>query len=144
VPALWVGSMNRMMHQVITNGTGKAADFGRDAAGKTGTSQNYRDAWFVGFSADYVAGVWLGNDNGDPMKGVTGGSYPARIWRAVMVRAHQGLPARDLPNPSDDRGFFEKLFGTIESVKHDVKKAIGNDEPQKTFKEGISDLVPDK
>ncbi len=143
VPQQYIGPMNRMMQRVITGGTGKAAAFGRDAAGKTGTSQNYRDAWFVGFSADYVAGVWLGNDNGDPMKGVTGGSYPARIWRDVMAKAHQGLPARDLPIPSDNRGFFAKLFGTIEGVKHDVKKAIGGVEPKSggTFKlpDGVSD-----
>ncbi len=65
-------------------GTGRAAAFGRPAAGKTGTSQDYRDAWFVGFTADLVVGVWVGNDDARPMNGVTGGGLPARIWRDFM------------------------------------------------------------
>jgi len=103
--------MNAMLRQVIVSGTGKAAKLDRDAAGKTGTSQNYRDAWFVGYTADFVAGVWLGNDNGAAMKGVTGGSFPAQIWRDVMHTAHSGMPARSLPGPVRDQGFFSKLFG---------------------------------
>ncbi|MBO6518491.1 MAG: PBP1A family penicillin-binding protein [Rhodospirillales bacterium] len=125
-----VGPMNNMLHKAITEGTGKAANFGRDAAGKTGTSQNYRDAWFVGYTADFIAGVWLGNDDGAPMNHVTGGSYPARIWRDVMAAAHGGLPARDLPRPSDDRGFFSRLFETIEDAKQEAQKAIDDVEPK--------------
>lgn len=143
VPANLVAPMNRMLHRVITEGTGKAAGFGRDAAGKTGTSQNYRDAWFIGYSADYIAGVWLGNDDGAAMKRVTGGSFPARIWRDVMAAAHQGLPARDLPRPSDDRGFFARLFGTIEDARHEAGKAPGNAKPKSDPKNelplGVSD-----
>jgi penicillin-binding protein 1A len=135
----FVSPMNSMMHQVIVRGTGKAANFGRDAAGKTGTSQNYRDAWFVGYSADFVAGVWVGNDSGQPMKGVTGGGFPARIWRDVMAQAHQGLPSRDLPRPTDDRGFFDRLFETITDVKQEAKKAIENVEP----KAGTANTTPD-
>ncbi|MEQ8319170.1 MAG: PBP1A family penicillin-binding protein [Rhodospirillales bacterium] len=130
IPARFVGPMNRMLHQVITDGTGKAAAFGRDAAGKTGTSQNYRDAWFVGYTADYISGVWLGNDDGAPMKGVTGGSFPARIWRDVMVAAHEGMPDRGLPMPSDNRGFFTRLFETIEDAKDEASKVIQNAEPK--------------
>ena len=78
-------------------GTGRAAGLDRPAAGKSGTSQAHRDAWFVGFTADYVAGVWVGNDDGTPMNGVTGGGLPARIWRDVMTDAHRGLPIRPLP-----------------------------------------------
>lgn len=125
-----VGPMNRMLHKVITEGTGKAADFGRDAAGKTGTSQNYRDAWFIGYTADYIAGVWLGNDDGAPMKRVTGGGFPARIWRDVMAAAHEGLPSRGLPSPSDNRGFFARLFETIEDAKQEAGKVIENVEPK--------------
>ncbi|WNJ99889.1 PBP1A family penicillin-binding protein [Thalassospiraceae bacterium LMO-JJ14] len=143
VPANLVAPMNRMLHRVITEGTGKAAGFGRDAAGKTGTSQNYRDAWFIGYSADYIAGVWLGNDDGAAMKRVTGGSFPARIWRDVMTAAHQGLPARDLPRPSDDRGFFARLFGTIEDAKHEAGKILDNAKPKSNPKNelpmGVSD-----
>ena len=87
--------MVRMMKGVIQRGTGRRADFGRPAAGKTGTSQNWRDAWFVGFTPDWAAGVWVGNDDDDPTKKITGGELPASIWRRFMIEAHQGLPVRD-------------------------------------------------
>jgi penicillin-binding protein 1A len=86
-----------MMYDVMTEGTGRgAALWTHEAAGKTGTTQDYHDAWFVGFTADYVAGVWVGNDDSSPMRGVTGGSLPAQIWREVMTAAEKGLPARPL------------------------------------------------
>jgi penicillin-binding protein 1A len=89
--------MTAMLYQVVQAGTGTAARLGdREAAGKTGTSQDYRDAWFVGFTADHVAGVWVGNDDNSPMRGVTGGLVPARLWRQVMLAAEAGLPARPL------------------------------------------------
>ncbi|HEX5380234.1 MAG TPA: PBP1A family penicillin-binding protein [Phenylobacterium sp.] len=100
--------MVRMMEQVITSGTGTRADFGRPAAGKTGTSQNWRDAWFIGFTPDVVAGVWVGNDNETPMNRVTGGVLPAEIWRRYMITAHARIPARDfdwlLPDPVPEGG----------------------------------------
>ncbi|MBM3731885.1 MAG: PBP1A family penicillin-binding protein [Acidimicrobiia bacterium] len=80
----------------VEGGTGRAARLDRDAAGKTGTTQNFRDAWFVGFTADLVAGVWMGNDDASPMKNVTGGGPPARLWRDFMLEAHRGLPPRSL------------------------------------------------
>ena len=87
-----------MMNQVIENGTGGRARLkGRPAAGKTGTTQAARDAWFVGFTADYVVGVWMGYDDNTPLSGVTGGSLPAEIWHEVMVRVNEGLPVRELP-----------------------------------------------
>ncbi|MDZ4096499.1 MAG: PBP1A family penicillin-binding protein [Paracoccaceae bacterium] len=88
-----------MMSEVIASGTGTKAQLpgGRQAAGKTGTTQAARDAWFVGFTADYVAGVWMGYDDNTPLTGVTGGGLPAEIWREVMVRVHEGLPIRPLP-----------------------------------------------
>jgi 1A family penicillin-binding protein len=87
-----------MMHQVIESGTGRRAQMaGRPSAGKTGTTQAARDAWFIGFTADYVAGVWMGYDDNTPLTGVTGGGLPAEIWRETMVRVHDGLPARALP-----------------------------------------------
>ena len=89
--------MTEMMMGTVTGGTGMAAALkGRDVAGKTGTSQDYRDAWFVGFSSDYVTGVWIGNDNGASMKKATGGGLPARIFKAFMDDAERGLPARPL------------------------------------------------
>ncbi|MCR9126384.1 MAG: PBP1A family penicillin-binding protein [Rhodobacteraceae bacterium] len=88
-----------MMQQVIEAGTGGRARLpDRPAAGKTGTTQAARDAWFVGFTADYVAGVWMGYDNNTPLTGVTGGGLPAEIWRETMLRVHEGLPVRPLPS----------------------------------------------
>jgi len=101
--------MNQMLAAVIESGTGKAARIGRPAAGKTGTNQDFRDAWFVGYTADLIAGVWAGNDNGAPMKGVTGGGLPARIWRDFMTGAHNGMPSRPLPGRRPS--FLERLFG---------------------------------
>jgi len=87
-----------MMHQVIETGTGARARLpGREAAGKTGTTQAARDAWFLGFTADYVTGVWMGYDDNRPLSGVTGGGLPAEIWRETMLRVHEGLPPRPLP-----------------------------------------------
>ncbi len=94
-----VAAMNEMMAEVLRSGTGKAARLnGRPAAGKTGTTQSYRDGWFVGYTADYVTGVWLGNDDDRPMQRVTGGQIPAHIWRQYMTDASRGKPARDLPD----------------------------------------------
>jgi penicillin-binding protein 1A len=100
-----------MLYGVVTEGTGRGAAIpGHEAAGKTGTTQDFHDAWFVGFTADYVAAVWVGNDDSTPMKGVTGGSLPATIWHATMVVAEKGLPATPLdksePQPPNDTGIF--------------------------------------
>ncbi len=91
--------MRDMLRYAVTNGTGKAARFGKPAAGKTGTSQDFRDAWFIGFSGDYVTGVWLGNDDGTPMVRVTGGSVPARLWRDVMIGLDKGLTVQPVGRP---------------------------------------------
>jgi penicillin-binding protein 1A len=87
--------MVRMMEAVIQRGTGTRAAFGRPAAGKTGTSQSWRDAWFVGFTPDWVCGVWVGNDDSRPMNHVAGGDLPAEIWRRFMLAAHEGMPPRE-------------------------------------------------
>ncbi|NYZ15962.1 penicillin-binding protein 1A [Azospirillum sp. RWY-5-1] len=92
-----VAQLTRMMTGVLDYGTGKSAKLDRPAAGKTGTTQDYHDAWFVGFTADLVAGVWLGNDNNAEMKKITGGSLPAKLWHAFMSDAHAGRPVRPLP-----------------------------------------------
>ena len=112
-----VAGMHDLLGAVIEWGTGKSAALGRPAAGKTGTSQDHRDAWFVGYTADLVTGVWMGNDDNSPMKNVTGGSIPARLWRDVMVKAHAGLPPRPLPLAGtirlarDDAGYVDPVTG---------------------------------
>ena len=87
-----------MMRHVVTDGSGRRAALpDREVAGKTGTTQAARDAWFIGFTADYVAGVWMGYDNNTPLTGVTGGGLPAEIWRETMAQIHEGVPATPLP-----------------------------------------------
>ena len=84
-----IETLNTMLQGVVTDGTGKAAQLDYTYyAGKTGTSSAYRDAWFMGFTGQYVAGVWLGNDDFTPMARVTGGSFPAQTWHNFMVLAH--------------------------------------------------------
>ncbi len=95
-----------MMTQGIDHGTGTRARLpNREVAGKTGTTQAARDAWFIGFTADYVTGVWLGYDDNTPLSGVTGGGLPAEIWQAVMTRVEDGLEPHPLPkaDPSEWR-----------------------------------------
>ncbi|HTK34869.1 MAG TPA: PBP1A family penicillin-binding protein [Caulobacteraceae bacterium] len=99
------GQMVAMMQGVINKGTGKRAAFGRPAAGKTGTNQDNRDAWFMGFTPDLVAGVWIGDDRNRPMHDVSGGELAAETWRRFMVAAHEGLPVRDFGTaPADLAG----------------------------------------
>jgi penicillin-binding protein 1A len=89
-----VDTMVKMMEGVITRGTGRAGDIGRPVAGKTGTSDDYRDAWFVAFTPDVVTGVWVGNDNNTTMPGMTGGSLPASIWRSYMKTYMSSRPVK--------------------------------------------------
>ncbi|HEX3216676.1 MAG TPA: PBP1A family penicillin-binding protein [Aestuariivirgaceae bacterium] len=93
-----LGAMNTMLREVVTNGTGRRAALpDHDVAGKTGTSQDYRDAWYIGYSAQYLTGVWVGNDDNSPTKKVTGGSIPAAIWVDIMAPLHANLPSVPLP-----------------------------------------------
>ena len=84
--------------RVVEEGSGRRARLpGRPAAGKTGTTQAARDAWFIGFTADYVAGVWMGYDDNTPLTGVTGGGLPSQIWHETMIRVHEDLTPVPLP-----------------------------------------------
>ena len=94
----YAGMMNAMMQETLLTGTARKAELpGWPAAGKTGTSQDFRDAWFIGYTGHLVAGVWLGNDNSSPTKKTTGGGIPVEIWSRFMKTAHQGVPVVGLP-----------------------------------------------
>ncbi|MEO9773676.1 transglycosylase domain-containing protein [Roseibium sp.] len=98
-----VGEMNLMMSETLMTGTGRKArlDSGRPAGGKTGTSQDFRDAWFIGYTGNLTTAVWLGNDDNSPTKKATGGGLPATVWKQVMDAAHVGLPVAELPGVPD-------------------------------------------
>jgi penicillin-binding protein 1A len=98
----YVGMMNTMMRETLVSGTARKAELpGWTAAGKTGTSQEFRDAWFIGYTAHLVTGVWLGNDDGTPTKKTTGGSLPVEIWNQVMKAGHRDVAVADLPGLND-------------------------------------------
>ena len=90
--------LTSMLEDVILRGTGKRASIGRPAAGKTGTTSNYHDAWFVGYTPDLVAGVWIGNDNNTSLDGIMGGQTPAAIWSDFMQNALSDVPVHDFDN----------------------------------------------
>ena len=93
-----VAMMNAMMRETLRIGTAQKAQLpGWQAAGKTGTSQDFRDAWFVGYTAQLITGVWVGNDDSSPTRKATGGGLPTEIWNRVMKVAHQGVPVAALP-----------------------------------------------
>ena len=98
VDARYVAMMNAMMHETLVSGTARHADLpGWQAAGKTGTSQDFRDAWFVGYTSRLVTGVWLGNDDASPTKKATGGGLPVEIWSRFMKTALRGTAPAPLP-----------------------------------------------
>ncbi len=98
VDANYVAMMNTMMRQTLVSGTARKADLpGWQAAGKTGTSQDFRDAWFIGYTSHMVTGVWLGNDDNAPTRRATGGGLPVEIWSRFMKVAHQGVAPAALP-----------------------------------------------
>jgi penicillin-binding protein 1A len=119
--------MTALMVETVKTGTGKAARLDeRPSAGKTGTTQDYHDAWFVGFTADLITGVWIGNDDYKPMQKATGGGLPAHIFKSFMEQAESGRPVKPLtgaapvpvadasaPPKDDSPTFLEKLIDSL-------------------------------
>lgn len=138
-----VAEMNQLLLDTVEDGTGKNAALSRDVGGKTGTSQNYRDAWFIGFTPDYVTGVWYGNDDDSPMRLVTGGGLPARTWKNFMQNAETGMPVSTIPTTADavtdareeqnGGSFWKRLFGSnsnsTDSKRKDFKLDVQYDYP---------------
>jgi penicillin-binding protein 1A len=96
-----VRSLNGMLREAMRRGTAERAAFDRRAAGKTGTSQDSRDAWFAGYTGELVGVIWVGQDANRPMRGVTGGSLPAEQWRHLMANIHSDRRPRPPPGVDD-------------------------------------------
>jgi penicillin-binding protein 1A len=125
------GELIWMLRQVVEFGSGARAQLpdGRPIAGKTGTTQAARDAWFVGFSADYVTGVWMGYDDNTPLTGVTGGGLPAEIWRETMTRVEAGQPIRPLPERIPEQRVAQiipEVPVAISNVESTVRNVVQN------------------
>ena len=112
-----------MLGEAVSSGTGRAATLPIPAFGKTGTTQDSRDALFIGFAGDLVVGIWVGNDDNRPMQGVSGGGLPARIWRSFMIRA-LGLPNAP-PRPKPARDEEEDWGDDLGNIVADVLRRIG-------------------
>jgi penicillin-binding protein 1A len=120
-----VAMMNTMMQETLLSGTARKAELpGWMAAGKTGTSQDFRDAWFIGYTANLVTGVWLGNDDNSPTRKATGGGLPVEIWTRFMRVAHQGMPAAPLP-ASQTGGLLASIAQAIPQTNVAVNPPAG-------------------
>jgi penicillin-binding protein 1A len=155
-------AMNAMLFDVVLSGTGRGAALrGREVGGKTGTSADFRDAWFIGYSPELVAGVWVGNDDFTPMKKVTGGAIPAQIWSGFMQAALKGTKPTPLPRAepiiepvlvaeeSDENffdrlgGFFDRLFGGQEQARTRILPPPQGAQPQPPSPQPRAEATPD-
>lgn len=123
-------TMTAIMKTVITNGTGRAANIGKPAAGKTGTTDDSKDAYFIGFTPDVVTGVWVGNDDNSQMGGITGGTVPALIWKDVMAVATEPYGNSDFEYPEVILNPF-KASGVSIIPQSEAKKAMEEQEREK-------------
>ena len=132
-------ALTAMLEDVIRRGTGTRANIGRPAAGKTGTTSDYHDAWFVGYTPDLVAGVWIGNDSVSDLHGMSGGLTPAVIWQAFMQKAHAGLPIRSFAgSPAYDAVSAKEDLGEDLDKEHGDKKKTGDKKKEKGKTSGNS------
>ncbi len=122
--------MTAMMKTVILSGTGTGANIGKPAAGKTGTTDDYKDAYFVGYTPDIVTGVWVGDDNNKRINGLYGGTLPAKIWKEVMTVATRDLGSKDFDYPEIELENYSSGYGNA--------KVIGDEEnPSNEGKETV-------
>ena len=118
-----LGYMNRLMTRTVTQGTGRRAYIeGRQVAGKTGTTNDFRDAWFIGYAPDIVTGVWVGADDFTPMDKVTGGSIPALIWKDYMELALADMPKTALPTSTEP--VWRKQEKVLDSLLNNIEDAL--------------------
>ena len=134
-------TMTAIMKTVITNGTGRAANIGKPAAGKTGTTDDSRDAYFIGFTPDVVTGVWVGNDDNSQMGGITGGTVPALIWKDVMAVATEQYGNADFEYPEVILNPF-KAPGVSIIPQSEAKKAMEEKEKDKEKAEAAAQSAP--
>lgn len=137
-------TMTAIMKTVITNGTGRAANIGKPAAGKTGTTDDSRDAYFIGFTPDVVTGVWVGNDDNSQMGGITGGTVPALIWKDVMAVATEQYGNADFEYPEVILNPFKAAGVSIipqGAVKKELDKQDKAKEEAQKEKEGQSAVI---
>jgi penicillin-binding protein 1A len=121
LPPLVATEMNQMMNHVVDEGTAQRAKLdGIEAAGKTGTTNAFRDAWFMGFTGNYVCGVWFGNDDYTPTNRMTGGSLPAQTWHNIMTYAHQGIELKQIPGLPAPTGPQAKIADAAAGKSGDV------------------------
>jgi len=121
-------TMTAIMKTVITNGTGRAADIGKPAAGKTGTTDDSKDAYFIGFTPDVATGVWVGNDDNSQMGGVTGGTIPAKIWHDVMLVATEPYGTSEFEYPDVVLNPFKTSYVAVIPQKPEDEESVENDD----------------
>ncbi len=117
-----VDELDGMLHSVVTSGTGRRAQIGVDVSGKTGTTQDYRDAWFIGFTDRLITGVWVGNDDNTPMKQVTGGLLPAQLWHDYMATVVPGSNEQEMERGSSEapHGYNRRDSGILENLINNI------------------------
>ena len=122
----------------MEEGTGRKARLLRETAGKTGTSQDFRDAWFVGFTPQVVAGVWIGNDDDTPMDGVTGGTLAGQIWMHFMKDTHQTIEPRSIPT---DTGLFNWFRRNWSGNRHSDRNRNNEEAERQDFWNNVMEDV---
>jgi penicillin-binding protein 1A len=141
-PADKIEMLNAMMAQVVKAGTARGADLQiMPQAGKTGTNQSYKDAWFIGFTAHHVTGVWVGNDDSTPMNDITGGKVPAPTWKRIMEVAEDGLQPEGLPGVPYDESYVIAAAEKAQKLAEE-KAAIAANDPATVLLPAVTEEAP--